>query len=300
MQISVGIPCYNEERNIANLLNLLLEVSSRKSESYHLTEILIVDDGSIDKTAEIVKSYAKADSRVRLVRLPNRVGLATVSEYVLRNTAGDATLVIAGDSLPSRDSLERMAAYLKSHPETALIMARKKLILSVQNGFFRVTRFSRVLNDYAGVGVLNGRYFVCLGTCMMLISRELRSSLSIPPDAVGVDVYVYLSCISLGYNFKFLTDAVVYYKGPSNFTDFLLQHARFKQMLYKWLSDAEFRPLLECEIRRTSIAVVRAFLSNFILKPLDGLLWLIAVLVATMLSPNYKTEPRWRIALTTK
>jgi cellulose synthase/poly-beta-1,6-N-acetylglucosamine synthase-like glycosyltransferase len=67
-RISILIPARNEERNIASCLNCVLA-----SETVSL-EILVLDDASTDRTADIVKELAMQDSRIRLLQsatLPN-------------------------------------------------------------------------------------------------------------------------------------------------------------------------------------------------------------------------------------
>ncbi len=59
--IAAIIPTYNEERNVAGVLQALCS-------SEILDEIIIVDDGSVDDTLEIVQQYAKTDRRVQVIR----------------------------------------------------------------------------------------------------------------------------------------------------------------------------------------------------------------------------------------
>ncbi|MGB7710245.1 MAG: glycosyltransferase family A protein [Microcoleus sp.] len=60
--ISVIIPAYNAEVFIAKTLESVL------SQTYQNIEILVIDDGSWDQTAEIVKSFAQKDSRLSLLQ----------------------------------------------------------------------------------------------------------------------------------------------------------------------------------------------------------------------------------------
>ncbi|MDD5085088.1 MAG: glycosyltransferase family 2 protein [Candidatus Omnitrophica bacterium] len=60
--ISIVLPAYNEEANIAHAINDVLKYFSDKSIEY---EIIVVNDGSRDKTRDIVKSFR--DSRIRLI-----------------------------------------------------------------------------------------------------------------------------------------------------------------------------------------------------------------------------------------
>jgi glycosyltransferase involved in cell wall biosynthesis len=63
--ISAFFPAYNEEANVAAMVERLAAVLPQVSDDY---EIIVVDDGSADRTAEIATALAAADPRVRLVR----------------------------------------------------------------------------------------------------------------------------------------------------------------------------------------------------------------------------------------
>ena len=58
MLVSVIIPAYNTEKYIANMLECVIH------QTYQDIEIIIVDDGSEDRTADIIRSYASKDSRI--------------------------------------------------------------------------------------------------------------------------------------------------------------------------------------------------------------------------------------------
>jgi len=64
--LSVVIPVYNEEESLPLLWAELREVLDRLGLAF---EVVFVDDGSRDRSAEIVRSFREADARVRLVRL---------------------------------------------------------------------------------------------------------------------------------------------------------------------------------------------------------------------------------------
>lgn len=62
MKVSVVIPAYNEERNIGNVLNVLVGISL-------LDEIIVVDDGSLDSTADVAEAFG-----VKVIRLKANLG----------------------------------------------------------------------------------------------------------------------------------------------------------------------------------------------------------------------------------
>ena len=58
--VSVITPIYNSEKYISKTINSVI------NQSYKNLEIILVDDGSTDKTYEILKKYSKMDKRIKL------------------------------------------------------------------------------------------------------------------------------------------------------------------------------------------------------------------------------------------
>jgi glycosyltransferase involved in cell wall biosynthesis len=63
--LSVVIPAYNEEDGIAEIIERVLAVETKLSEIGVGLELLVVDDGSKDRTAEIVRGYPTVESNAR-------------------------------------------------------------------------------------------------------------------------------------------------------------------------------------------------------------------------------------------
>jgi glycosyltransferase involved in cell wall biosynthesis len=72
-RISVFIPAYNEEANIEATVQELRTALNSRSLEY---EIIIVNDGSSDRTGEIIDSLARKDPRIRTIHNPGNLGLA--------------------------------------------------------------------------------------------------------------------------------------------------------------------------------------------------------------------------------
>ena len=67
--VSVIIPLYNTEKYVAECIGSVLNQTLRD------VEVLVIDDGSRDRSAAIVEEIAREDSRVRLLRHPGGVNL---------------------------------------------------------------------------------------------------------------------------------------------------------------------------------------------------------------------------------
>ncbi len=113
-RVSVVLPAWNA----AATLSVALE--SLAAQTLADFEVLVVDDGSVDATPEVVRAHSRRDPRFRLLS-PGRVGLARAlnlglaqarAAYVARMDADDRCL-------PAR--LARQAAFLDAHPDVGLV-----------------------------------------------------------------------------------------------------------------------------------------------------------------------------------
>src|ERR1043166_2125926 len=94
LDLSVVIPVYNEEENLPLLWPELREVLDRRALAY---EIIFVDDGSRDRSAELIRSFRGADPRVRLVRLKENAGETAATDAGFKATRGRWVVVMDAD-----------------------------------------------------------------------------------------------------------------------------------------------------------------------------------------------------------
>lgn len=108
IQLSVVIPAYDEEARLPGTLERILAYLSQQALSF---EVLAVDDGSSDRTAELVEAVAARDQRVRLIRQPHRGKGAAVRAGALA-AAGRQVLFCDADLSHPVDGLTRLPALL--------------------------------------------------------------------------------------------------------------------------------------------------------------------------------------------
>jgi glycosyltransferase involved in cell wall biosynthesis len=92
--LSVSFPAFNEEPNIGPLLDESLEALRPMADAF---EIIVVDDGSADGTAEVVRRYAEQHPEVRLVVHPENLGYGLALRTGLQHAKGDAVALVDGD-----------------------------------------------------------------------------------------------------------------------------------------------------------------------------------------------------------
>ena len=107
MMLSIVIPVLNEERNVPELVRRIRHVVGPLGASF---EIIFADDGSTDRTPEILHALHAEDDRIKVVHLARNFGHQAAISAGLRATAGDAVVVMDGDL---QDSPEMIPAFLE-------------------------------------------------------------------------------------------------------------------------------------------------------------------------------------------
>ena len=106
--VSAIIPCFNQAHYLSEAVESLL------AQSYPNIEIIVVDDGSTDNTAEVASCYAN----VQLVRQGNS-GLATARNRGIRASRGDYMVFLDADDLLLPNAVEDGISCLQKNPQCA-------------------------------------------------------------------------------------------------------------------------------------------------------------------------------------
>lgn len=99
--ISIVIPAYNAAATVGRCLDSLL------AQTYRDFELIVVDDGSTDGTAQIISTYAERDSRIRLIRQEN-AGVSAARNVGLYAARGDLIAFTDSDDAVSPEFLEAL------------------------------------------------------------------------------------------------------------------------------------------------------------------------------------------------
>lgn len=92
--ISIIIPAYNEEKNIAVIAAAIDKVFEQTEHSY---EVIFVDDGSKDKTADVLQTLAKTNSKVKYILFSKNFGKDNALSAGLKMAKGNAVVTIDAD-----------------------------------------------------------------------------------------------------------------------------------------------------------------------------------------------------------
>jgi glycosyltransferase involved in cell wall biosynthesis len=105
--ISILLPCYNEEAILEINLDSVISYLNSKNDKYNW-EIVIVNDGSKDRTGEIADSFEKQNSNIRVIHHPANLNLGNALQTGFRNSKGDIIVVLDIDLSYSVDHIEKL------------------------------------------------------------------------------------------------------------------------------------------------------------------------------------------------
>ncbi len=120
-RISVFMPVYNTERYVAAAVQSVLE------QTFTDFEFIIVDDGSTDRSPEIVEAIARRDSRINFVRRPHG-GRVAVLNYGLSLCQADLVASMDSDDITLPGRFQLQIDYLTEHPEILAVGTRLRLM----------------------------------------------------------------------------------------------------------------------------------------------------------------------------
>ncbi len=112
--VSVTMPTYNAGRFLVPALESILV------QTFTDFELLILDDGSTDKTPQIIRSWLKRDARIRFWSRENRGAPVTRNE-LLRKARGEFLAIMDNDDVAAPDRLEKQVRFLQQHPEVVCV-----------------------------------------------------------------------------------------------------------------------------------------------------------------------------------
>lgn len=112
--VAVIIPCFNSEGTIGETLQSVC------SQTYQNLEIIVVNDGSTDRSIEIVEGYARSDRRISIIN-QQQAGVAAARNRGAAHATSDLLAFVDADDLWSRRKIELQAPLLSAaEPEVAL------------------------------------------------------------------------------------------------------------------------------------------------------------------------------------
>jgi glycosyltransferase involved in cell wall biosynthesis len=144
-KISILIPAYNEQEVLSHLYERLNKLAGETSD--YDFEFLFINDGSRDRTLEIIKGYAEKDPRVAYINLSRNFGKETAMLAGLDHATGDATVIIDADLQDPPELIPQMLKYWEEGYDDVYARRTSRkgeswLKKATSSGFYKVLQHS--------------------------------------------------------------------------------------------------------------------------------------------------------------
>lgn len=137
MKVSVFIPCYNAERYIEETLLSIL------NQTYRDFQVIVIDDGSTDKSAKIVEEYREKDSRIKLLYNKENKGIAYTRNRGIQECDTEFIAIMDADDIAPLDRLEKEVSYLEKYKNIGAVGGQYILIDEKGNIMKTVSNYAK-------------------------------------------------------------------------------------------------------------------------------------------------------------
>lgn len=155
-KISVIVPCYNEEEALPFFYKEICGVAEEFKKKSVEMEFIFVDDGSRDKTLEVIRGYADGDERVHYVSFSRNFGKEAAIYAGLESCAGDYAVLMDADLQDPPALLMEMYTAVKEEDYDSVATRRvtRKGEPVIRSFFARM--FYRIMNKMSDIDLVDG------------------------------------------------------------------------------------------------------------------------------------------------
>lgn len=294
--VTIAISAFNEEENIKTFLRSIL---SQKETNFILDQIIVVSDGSTDKTNERVRSIKSA--KIKLITHDERAGKSVRLNQLYQRVSSDILIQSDSDVIFSHP-------YVTSEIIKPIIQNEIVGMCGGNPKPLRGTTFTeKAVNCTVDLYSLfrktikNGNNVFSADGRLLALKKELVKQITIPHDMIANDMFAYYTCLTKGYAYAFVESAVVFYRSPQTVKEHVRQNTRF---LAGPLRMTKYFPkeLIAKEHRIPPIVLLKGMMRQFLKHPILSS-YIFVVNRYCKLKAFYlenKLSAQWSIAYTTK
>jgi cellulose synthase/poly-beta-1,6-N-acetylglucosamine synthase-like glycosyltransferase len=224
-KVSVIIPAHNEEKTILASINSAMEAD------YPDKEVVVVDDGSKDKTYVLAKSYANRGSVKLLHRDVASGSKAGAMNHGLLFASGDVVVTVDADTLLEKSSLKQIVRMLDD-PNVSAVSGNVRILRGEKGGNNLTVKLQAY--EYVLSLELGRRFNSVIGSLLMISGafgafwkKDVRALGEYDMDTITEDFDITLKVRKLGKRLVFADKAVSWTFAPENWRDWRRQRIRW-------------------------------------------------------------------------
>jgi biofilm PGA synthesis N-glycosyltransferase PgaC len=273
--VTLVIAAYNEERTIVETLDY-----ATRADYPGAFDVMVVDDGSTDRTREIVTEYAARDPRVQLLAVDHG-GKANALNAALATVSAPLVSTIDADTLLMPYSLKRAVARMLASPPDTVAVAGAVLVRNSRENL--LTR-AQEWDYFLGIASVKRGQALLQGTLVAQGAFSIYDTTSLKlaggwPNRIGEDIVLTWRMLLQGGRCVFEPTAVAFTEAPSNWGAFARQRRRWARGMIEGLRDHGFSLVKRMNFYSHSVA------GNFLFPLLDAtftLAFIPGLVLATM------------------
>jgi cellulose synthase/poly-beta-1,6-N-acetylglucosamine synthase-like glycosyltransferase len=222
---SIIVPVKDEEKVVGRLLKALLQLNYPKQKM----EIIIVEDGSVDKTVAICRKHARQyPDCIKFVHQSNSNGKPSALNCALKYATGEIVAVFDADNVPEPDALLKTVEYFEE-PSVVAVQGTPYSINANENMLTKFVSYEEAVRFQAyfrGKDALN--LFVPLsGSCQFIRRDVLEKVGGWDEKSLSEDMEMSARLAQIGYKVKYAPDIRSWQEYPANLAHLIKQRTRW-------------------------------------------------------------------------
>lgn len=192
---------YNGEMFLKEQINSILNQLNEKD------ELLISDDGSTDKTLDIIKLVKCEDSRIKLFKGPGK-GIIKNFEYIIKKCQNEIILLCDQDDIWMSNKIAKVKEVFISNLEISVVMHDAKIIDKNSKILFESLFDKEKIKHGVLNNIIHSGYYGC---CMCVRKKFIDEILPFPENILSHDLWISLVAEYLKVT-QFLNVPLIYYR----------------------------------------------------------------------------------------
>lgn len=285
--ISVLIASFNEEKNIEETLFGI------KNQDYKAEiEVVIVDDGSTDKTIEKIENFDLKN--IKIIHAKHG-GKAKALNEGIGHVSNELIVTIDADTVLHKEAIKRIVARFLDDPENTAALAgsilvknsRENLMTRIQENdyFLAIASVKREQGLFQGTLVAQGAFSLYKKSAVLKVSGW--------PNVIGEDIVVTWALLKAGYRVAYEPTAVGFTNAPTTYLAFARQRIRWARgmieglkthidLIYKKRSMPSFLVFLNLFFPLIDISYLMFFIPGIVLA-IFGYYWIVGPLTLAVI-----------------
>lgn len=294
--VTVAVSAYNEEKNIGKFLKSIL---TQKEEGFKLEKILVVSDGSTDRT--VAKAKEIKSPKIEVVEHLVRTGKSSILNEIYRSLESDILVQSDADVYFAHPHVIRDLIQPLSYDEDIGMCGGNPTPLRGRTFTEKAVNTTCAIYINFRKSVRGGNNKFSADGRLLAYRKKFIKGVVIPVDMIANDAFTYYCCLTTGFKYWFIDSAIVHFRSPQTLRDQVRQKTRFSASPIR-MSRYFPEELVRTESKVPSGILIKSMIKQFMKHPILCL-YIFLVNKYCLVRARFiesKLDAKWPVAETTK